>query len=50
VTAALRLASIARHLPFLHAGQRAVFAPTASEQAVQRIAARMGVRLPGASA
>jgi hypothetical protein len=41
--------SVRRNLPFLHAGQRAAFAPCPSEEAVYRIAARMGVVLPGAT-
>ena len=50
MTFAQLLASIARHVPYLWADERAAFEPCPSEDAVYRIAARMGVRLPGASA
>lgn len=46
MTFAQLLASIARHARYLWAHERAAFAPCASEEAVYRIAARMGVRWP----
>lgn len=50
VTFAQLLASIARHVPYLWADERAAFEPCPSEEAVRRIAARMQVRLPGSRA
>ena len=49
MSAAQLVASIRRHSRFLCIRERAMFAPSSSEQAVREIALRMGARMPGST-